>query len=121
MRNIAVQLAVGTPATLRLDRTGRAARLVLEGDWVVAEAARMDAVLHTFDFGGATDLVVDGSKIHQLDSAGAWLVLRTRHLLEAKGIRIADVLLPEIDRALYRRLETDALAPAAVLRARRCA
>ncbi len=114
MRNIAVHLAIGTPASLRLDRTGRTARLSLEGDWVVAEAQRMDAAMRALHFGELTELTIDGSKLSRLDSAGAWLILRTRHLLETKGTRVADVLLPEKDRALYQRLETEALAPAAI-------
>src|SRR5437016_1524743 len=113
MRNLVVHLATEAPATAELERTGRTARLVLEGDWLVGEAARMDATLRTLNVGGLSDLTIDGSKINHLDSAGAWLILRTRHLFEANGIRITAVLLPEIYGALYQRLESEALAPTA--------
>jgi phospholipid/cholesterol/gamma-HCH transport system permease protein len=99
---------------VRVDRAGRDARLVVEGDWLVAEAARMDGALRALTFAGVTQLVIDGSKISHLDSAGAWLILRTRQFLEAKGIRVTDVLLPETYRALYQRLESEALAPASI-------
>ena len=114
MRNITVRLSVATPAMLRLDRSGRDGRLILEGDWLLAEAERMDQALRRLDFTGASQIAIDGSKIDRLDSAGAWLILRTRHAFEAKGIRVANVSLPESYRALYGRLESEALAPAAI-------
>lgn len=113
MRNIAVRLPVAAPATLRLDPSGRDARLVLGGDWLVGEAARMDQALQTLNLRGANQLAIDGSKISRLDSAGAWLILRTRRRLEAKGVRVTDVSLPTTYRPLYQRLEGEALAPAA--------
>ncbi|HEX3432060.1 MAG TPA: MlaE family lipid ABC transporter permease subunit [Rhizomicrobium sp.] len=119
MRNVAVHLAVGAPATVRLDRAGRTARLVLAGDWLVGEAARMDEALRALDTAAVNELVIDASKIGRLDSAGAWLILRTRHLLESKNVRVADVLLPQNFRPLYQRLESEALAPAAGFHRRR--
>ena len=114
MRNIAVHLAVAKRATVRLDRTGRDARLVLEGDWLLAEAERLDETLRTLSLAGISQIGIDGSKVSHLDSAGAWLILRTRHLLEAEGIRVTGVILPETYQALYRRLESEALAPVSV-------
>lgn len=112
MRNIAVHLTVAAPAKVRLDRTGGDARLALEGDWVVAEAARMDEALRALNLGGVSQIAIDGSRVTRLDSAGAWLILRTRQLLEGQGIRVTDVQLPDTCRALYQRLESEALAPA---------
>lgn len=114
MRNIAVRLPVATPATLRLDRSGRDTRLLLGGDWLLAEAQRMDQALRTLDFGGISQIAIDGTKISRLDSAGAWLILRTRRSLEARRARVASVLLPENFRGLYERLESEALVPAAM-------
>lgn len=113
MRNFAVTLSVGTPAGLRLDRTGATARLVLEGDWLIGEVARMDEALRALDIGGASGLLIDASRIGHLDSAGAWLILRTSHLMASKGAHVTDVLLPQNYRSLYHRLESEALAPAA--------
>lgn len=113
MRNITIRLAVANPANVRLDRTGAVSRLVLQGDWLVGEAARMDEALTSLDVAGISRLAIDGSKIDRLDSAGAWLTLRTRRRLEAKGISVKEVLLPANYRALYQRLESEALAPAA--------
>jgi phospholipid/cholesterol/gamma-HCH transport system permease protein len=113
MRKLAAHFAVGDPAALRLDRSGRSARLVLEGDWVVGEAARMDVALGTLDSRGVGEAAIDGQNIHRLDSAGAWLILRTRHAFEARGIRISSVALPETYTGLYQRLEREAVAPTA--------
>ena len=113
MRNVAVHLVVATPATVRLDRSGRDARLVLEGEWLVGEAARMDQALDTLDLANVSQIAIDASNVTHMDSAGAWLILRTRHRLEAKGIRVSAVSLPANYRALYQRLESEALAPAA--------
>jgi len=113
MRNVAAHLAVATPATLKLERTGRSARLVLAGDWLVGEAARMDETLRALNTTGVNDLLIDAGKIGHLDSAGAWLILRTRHLLEASNIRVTHVELPEYGRPLYQRLESGSLGPAA--------
>src|SRR5215467_5418755 len=114
MRNIAVHLAVAKRATVRLDRAGRDARLVFEGDWLLGEAERMDKMLRTLNLAGISQIGIDGSKLSHLDSAGAWLILRTRHLLEAKGTRVINVILPEAYQALYRRLESEALVQVSV-------
>ena len=119
MRNIALRLAVGTPATLRIDRRGRDARLVLAGDWLLAEAERMDQALRTLDFGGVSQAAIDGSKISRLDSAGTWLIVRTRQIIEAKGVPVANVILPEVYRSLYERVESETLAPATMHTRRR--
>jgi phospholipid/cholesterol/gamma-HCH transport system permease protein len=118
MRNLAAHFAVAEPAAFRLDRSGRSARLVLEGDWVVGEAARMDVALDTLDSRGVTEAAIDGRNINRLDSAGAWLILRTRHALETQGIRVSGVVLPETYAGLYQRLEKEAVVPSAA-RARR--
>jgi phospholipid/cholesterol/gamma-HCH transport system permease protein len=113
MRNLAAHFAVAEPAAFRLDRSGRSARLVLEGDWVVGEAARMDVALDTLDSRGVTEAAIDGRNIDRLDSAGAWLILRTRRSLETQGIRVSGVALPESYAGLYQRLEKEAVVPSA--------
>ncbi|HEX3164399.1 MAG TPA: STAS domain-containing protein, partial [Pseudolabrys sp.] len=113
MRNITIRLAVANPANVWLDRTGAEPKLVLQGDWLVGEAARMDEALTSLDVAGISQLAIDGSKIDRLDSAGAWLILRTRRRMETKGISVREVLLPANYRALYQRLENETPAPAA--------
>ena len=111
MRNLAPAITIATPATLRLEKEGRSARLVIGGEWVVAEAARMDRELHGIDAGGSADIAIDGSGIVLLDSAGAWLILRTKRELEAKNARVSSIDLPERYRQLFERLEKECIAP----------
>ncbi|HEY2446602.1 MAG TPA: MlaE family lipid ABC transporter permease subunit [Rhizomicrobium sp.] len=102
---------IASPATLRLDGSGRAARLVLGGDWTVAEAARMDAELRALGLRGASEIAIDASGIELLDSAGAWLILRTQRDLEAKRVAMRGVTLPERYRELFEKMESECIAP----------
>jgi phospholipid/cholesterol/gamma-HCH transport system permease protein len=63
-------------------------RLVIAagGRWVLATAADLDRRLRAVKLGGASDIVIDLAGIVALDTAGAWLVLRTQQAL-AKGGR----------------------------------
>ncbi|HWE05952.1 MAG TPA: ABC transporter permease, partial [Rhizomicrobium sp.] len=111
MRNLAPAVKIASPAALRLERSGRGARLVLGGDWIVAEAARVDKELRALSFGGANELAIDGAAIELLDSAGAWLILRTKRDLEAKHATVQGPALPERYRALFDKMERESLAP----------
>lgn len=110
MRNFAPSFAVESPATVRLESSGRTARLVLGGDWIVAEAARMDAALRALKVEGATPITIDGSGLARLDSAGSWLILRTKRELESRHITVANVVVPEHYSALIQRLEQESFA-----------
>ncbi|HEY0265446.1 MAG TPA: STAS domain-containing protein, partial [Rhizomicrobium sp.] len=67
-------------AWFKLDRDGRT--LAVGGAWTIAESARLDRELHDLKTGGAVE--IDASKITRLDSAGAWLLLRTRRALNGE-------------------------------------
>jgi phospholipid/cholesterol/gamma-HCH transport system permease protein len=111
MRNLAPSIKIETPATVKLDQASRPPRLLLGGEWIVAEAARMDVALHAFKSGDLHEVIIDGSAITLLDSAGAWLILRTRRGFESRHVAVRDVILPEHYRTLYKTLESDALTP----------
>ena len=70
-------------------------RLIVGGDWIVPEIPRLDRELHHMDFSGARDAAIDGSGIQKLDSAGAWLLLRSKQAMEQGGARVTEFLLPE--------------------------
>lgn len=114
MRNLAPSIKIETPATVKLDWASRPSRLVLGGEWVVAEAARMDKALHALKYGNVAEVVIDGTAITLLDSAGAWLILRTKREFESRHVAVRDVILPEHFRSLFERLEAEALAPEVV-------
>lgn len=111
MRNFSPSFAIAKPATVRLERTDRTTRLLLGGDWIVAEAARMDAALHALDVESSTPITIDGSGLTRLDSAGSWLILRTKRDLESRQVSVANVVVPEHYSALIQRLEQESFAP----------
>ena len=111
MWNLAPSFRVEEPATARIERTQGKTSLVLGGDWLVAESARLDEVLRALPLDGVTRLAVDGSQIMQLDSAGAWLILRTKRDVEARRIHVDAVTVPQRYNTLFGKLEQESLAP----------
>ena len=71
-------------AWFKLDRENRT--LAVGGAWTIAESARLDRELNA-ELGTAARGIgeIDASKISRLDSAGAWLLLRTQRVLEASS------------------------------------
>ncbi len=69
-----IEAAADAPdAWFKLDRDG--GLLAVGGAWTIAESARLDRELAALDLTQGTR--IDASKISRLDSAGAWLLLRT--------------------------------------------
>ena len=119
MRNISPVIAAEHPATLEVTH-GRTLKLVAGGDWVVPEVPRLDRELRALRTQGALDAEIDASQIEKLDTAGAWLLLRTRHRLETEGVRIGAMNVPERYRTLLETMDREsAFAPVALMPARR--
>jgi phospholipid/cholesterol/gamma-HCH transport system permease protein len=57
--------------------------LKLGGPWTIKQSARLDGELLALKAGGAVK--IDASGIDKMDSAGAWLLLRTQRALNANG------------------------------------
>ena len=78
-----------TPAAtiLAVEEDG-ATILRAEGEWLVVTAADLDRRLHDLDMPHDRQVRVDLSGVDRLDSAGAWLLLRTEHELEARGNQV---------------------------------
>jgi len=94
--------AAGPDAWFELNQDGRT--LAVGGAWTIAESARLDQELNALEIKGG-EIAIDASKLSRLDSAGAWLLLRTRRALEAKGAKISDFRLPEMYQPLFSTLE----------------
>jgi phospholipid/cholesterol/gamma-HCH transport system permease protein len=60
-----------------------------EGDWLVTTAAELDQKLRALDLPQGKRVTIDLSGVERLDTAGAWLVLRTQHALEMRGNTVA--------------------------------
>jgi len=86
-------------AWFKLDQDKK--RLALGGAWTIAESARLDKELAALQLEGP--VAIDASKISRMDSAGAWLLLRTRRALE--GGKDSDLGLPELYRPLVETLD----------------
>jgi phospholipid/cholesterol/gamma-HCH transport system permease protein len=93
-------------AWFKLDQDGRT--LAMGGAWTIAESARLDKELNAqFGSGGKTsgDIAIDASKISRMDSAGGWLLLRTRRALEAAGGKISSFNVPDLYKPLLENLD----------------
>ena len=91
-------------AWFKLDRDGR--KLALGGSWTIGESARLDRELKAIKPAGGV-LEIDASQVSRMDSAGAWLLLRTRRALEAAGAKISRFSLPELYQPLYENLDQE--------------
>jgi phospholipid/cholesterol/gamma-HCH transport system permease protein len=105
MTSIESASAAEPEAWFKLDREGR--KLAVGGAWTIAESARLDRELSGLELGGGGDIAIDGSKISRLDSAGAWLLLRTRKALEAAGAKVSSFNLPELYEPLLKSLDQE--------------
>jgi phospholipid/cholesterol/gamma-HCH transport system permease protein len=75
-------------ATLLAADDPEALVLRADGDWLVATAARLDRELQALDLPQGRHVTVDMGHVERLDTAGAWLVLRTEHALELRGNQV---------------------------------
>ncbi|HEX2150713.1 MAG TPA: STAS domain-containing protein [Stellaceae bacterium] len=55
------------------------------GDWLVTEAAELHRRLRALDLPAGRPVLIDAAGIERLDTAGAWLLLRTERELAARG------------------------------------
>jgi phospholipid/cholesterol/gamma-HCH transport system permease protein len=98
-------------AFFRAERQPRLLRIVAGGTWTVRNAPQLDGELHRYQFGDAPEAEIDASKIDGLDSAGAWLLVRTKRLLEERGARVRSFLYPDVYAPLVHTVEHEHKAP----------
>lgn len=91
-------------AWFKLDRAGR--KLAVGGAWTIAECARLDRELSALELGGG-DLAIDATQLSRLDSAGAWLLLRTRRATEAAGGKVSRFDVPALYQPLIENLNQE--------------
>ncbi len=100
---------------LRTERRGRVLRLTAGGEWIVRYAARLDPQLHAYDLGDANEVEIDGRAITRLDSAGAWLLVRTKRAVEESGKTVRAFTLPDIYSTLIHTIDQEHTAPPVVI------
>jgi phospholipid/cholesterol/gamma-HCH transport system permease protein len=77
------------PATIAASEGSGTLTLRAEGSWLVANAAELDSHLHALDLPTGRRVSLDLAGIERLDTAGAWLLVRTEHALSARGNTVA--------------------------------
>jgi phospholipid/cholesterol/gamma-HCH transport system permease protein len=92
-------------------RDGKLLRITLGGHWVLAEARRLDQGLHALAAQGCQRVELDCRALEQLDTVGAWLLLRTQRSFEAQRLSVAIVNVPEAFRPLVHTVDHECTAP----------
>jgi phospholipid/cholesterol/gamma-HCH transport system permease protein len=72
-------------ATLVATEDPRSLILTAGGEWLVATAADIDRKLRALHFPEHRQVTIDIAGIRRIDTAGAWLLLRTEYDLSARG------------------------------------
>ncbi len=97
---------------IRAARQGDRLVMTAGGAWVIGAARELDRTLRGVETDGARSVVLDLADIAALDTAGAWLVLRTRRRLEAAGRSVEVTNLGDAFAPLYHQVaESDAVPP----------
>jgi phospholipid/cholesterol/gamma-HCH transport system permease protein len=112
MRNKPLAQPDESLAGLKVERRAGVLRLVPAGEWNVGQSPRLDDLIRAVRPEGAREAEIDGSDVTELDSAGAWLLLRTKHSFEQAGVRVRSFVLPQRYLPLVQTMESDKLATA---------
>jgi phospholipid/cholesterol/gamma-HCH transport system permease protein len=79
----------GKPGTLTASPSHNALRLLVDGDWTVVHALRLDRQLQDMRYDGMRSVVFDLSRLGKLDTTGAWLLERTKDAYIAAGAQVS--------------------------------
>jgi phospholipid/cholesterol/gamma-HCH transport system permease protein len=94
-----------------IEREGSTFRLVVGGSWIISEARRLDPALRELDTAGTARVEIDCGALGRLDTIGAWLLLRTKRILEHRGIVVQPVNVRPEYRALVHTIDFECRAP----------
>jgi phospholipid/cholesterol/gamma-HCH transport system permease protein len=95
---------MASPATIVVSEEAGALALQAAGDWLVTEAAALDRRLRALHVPAGRAVVIDAAGIERLDTAGAWLLLRTERELAARGHAVTLIDLRPSLRPLFEQL-----------------
>jgi phospholipid/cholesterol/gamma-HCH transport system permease protein len=103
-----------TSPAARLTQSEDAETLVLSaaGDWLLATAADLDREVRALKLPQRRRVAMDLAGIDRLDSAGAWLLLRTEHDLLARGNQVEMRNLRAIFAPLFEQVRTGGVVTA---------
>jgi phospholipid/cholesterol/gamma-HCH transport system permease protein len=100
-------------AWFRAERQNSVLRLIFGGEWVLEETAPLDVSLRQIHLEGEKEVEIDGADITRMDSAGAWLLVRTEQELANEGAEVRRFGIPQNYRPLVEMLEREPPAPVA--------
>jgi phospholipid/cholesterol/gamma-HCH transport system permease protein len=103
--------AAENAAWYTIEHRGTTFRLVVGGFWIISEARRLDPDLRALDIADATHVEIDVEALDRLDTVGAWLLLRTKRILEHRGIVVEPVNVRPEYRALVHTIDYECRAP----------
>jgi phospholipid/cholesterol/gamma-HCH transport system permease protein len=98
-------------ARFRMERKPQSLRLVAEGEWTTKDVAALDEQLRAVDLGDVSQADIDGSALERIDSAGTWLLVRTKREWESMGKRVGPIVLPHMYDSLLHTVEHEHTAP----------
>ena len=75
-------------AWYRTEYEGDILRLIVGGSWIISEARQLDPMLRALDPRGHARIMIDCGALERLDTVGAWLLLRTKRVLEHEGLEV---------------------------------
>ncbi len=90
---------------------GGTLRLAVGGSWTISEARRLDSTLRGFDVAGSSHVEIDCAALDRIDTTGAWLLLRTKRILENRGIAVKPVNVRPEYQALVHTIDHECRAP----------
>src|SRR6476646_681976 len=102
-------------ARFRTERKPQSLRLVAEGEWTTRDVAALDEQLRAVDLGDVAQADIDGSALERIDSAGTWLLVRTKREWESMGKRVGPIVLPHMYDSLLHTVEHEHTAPPVVI------
>lgn len=103
--------AADVSAVTIISRAADQAHVSVNGEWTIEHAAELDRALAALDLDGLQHLVLDLAGINTLDTAGAWLLVRT---VRAQRERRTSVRLTGVDprfAAILKRVASSYVAP----------
>ena len=98
-------------AWYRTEYEGDILRLIVGGSWIISEARQLDPMLRALDPRGHARIMIDCGALERLDTVGAWLLLRTKRVLEHEGLEVQAINVREEYRALVHTIDHECRAP----------
>lgn len=102
-------------AWYRIEQQADTFRLVVGGFWIISEARRLDPLMRALDPRGYARVEIDCAALDRVDTVGAWLLLRTKRVLEHKGFAVLAVNVRSEYHALVRTIDFECRAPPVAL------